>query len=129
MICLHRGAIRAAFARDRSAIRSPCGVQQARARAVTGWGGGRLASGERSEQAESRLGPKPGRPAVTTADPLDLDTFCASGPAQRVIELGGYSDDGVSALAQSQLASFTKTAAAAGTLAKELPAVWYQFPV
>jgi hypothetical protein len=26
---------------------------------------------------QNRLGPRPGRPTVTTADPLDLDTFCA----------------------------------------------------
>jgi len=31
----------------------------------------------RGKWEESRLGPRPGRPAVTTADPLDLDTFCA----------------------------------------------------
>jgi len=31
----------------------------------------------RGKWEESRLGPRPGRPTVTTADPLDLDTFCA----------------------------------------------------
>jgi hypothetical protein len=66
---------------------------------------------------------------VTTADPLDLDTFCASGPAQRVIELGGYSDDGVSALAQSQLASFTENRGCGRNARQQLPAVGYQFPV